>query len=348
MRNINVKFIADMWDLVKQCWRYRNEEEFRKLVLEGYQNPNLLELNSYGNEYPEQIIYHIGAFGCSVGFFAEFLYTLIRLYFATDRGLVPYVNWGKEFLYYEESGVDNEYNGFLYYFEPVSNVCSIKKALYVINAADCQISDVQNRCLHTYGYAVTDEYMDALSSMIRRYIRYNKKTKAYLENGYDQLIGGRRALAVHFRGTDYRRQYNNHPVFVTIEQEIEEVRKLLKLKGYEVIFLATDEQEAVSRFQQEFGDMVKTFEDTWRADSGDESVAYSHSDRKNHHYLLGLEVVRDQYMLTRCDGLVCGISNLTLSARMMRKAWYEQDYEDLVILNHDLCHNERNFSDAKH
>ena len=348
MKKMNVKLITDMKNLLKQCWRYRNEEEFKKLVLEGYRNPNLLELKSYGNEYPEKIIYHIGAFGCSVGFFAEFLYALIRLYFAKDRGFVPYINWGKDFLYYEESGVDDEYNGFLYYFEPVSEVQSINKASYVLDATSCQISDVQNRSLHTYGYAVTDEYMDALSSMIRKYIRYNEKTKTYLESGYDRLIGDRKALAVHFRGTDYRRQYNNHPVFVTVEQEIEEVRKLLNTKDYEVIFLATDEQDAVTRFRQEFGNLVEIFEDTWRADSGDESIAYSHSDRKNHHYLLGLEVVRDQYMLTRCDGLVCGISNLTLSARMMRKAWYDQDYEDLVILNHDLCHNERNFCDAKH
>ena len=348
MWNINIKLIADMKNLLKQCWRYRNEDEFKRLVLAGYQNPNLLELKKYGNEYPERIIYHIGAFGCSVGFFAEFLYALIRLYFATDRGLVPYIDWGKEFLYYEENGVDNEYNGFLYYFEPVSDVCSIKKASYVLEATNYQISDVQNRCLHTYGYAVTDEYMDALSDMIKKYIRYNEKTKVYLESGYDQLIGGRKALAVHFRGTDYRRQYNNHPVFVTIEQEIEEVRKLIKTKDYEVIFLATDEQDAVVRFRQEFGDLVKCFEDTWRANGGDESVAYSHSDRKNHHYLLGLEVIRDQYMLTRCAGLVCGISNLTLSARMMRRAWYSQDYEDLVIVNHDLCHNERNFCDANH
>jgi len=348
MKTISRKRIADIKKVLKKCWQYRNEDEFVRLVMNGYRNPNLLELKSYGNEYAGKIVYHIGAFGCSVGFFAEFLYALIRMYFATDRGLIPYIEWGKEFLYYEKDGVDNEYNAFLYYFAPVSDVCDIKNASYVLEATSCQISDVQNRCLHTYGYAVTDEYMDALSNMIKKYIRYNEKTRAYLERSYTQLIGGSKALAVHFRGTDYRRQYNNHPVFVTIEQEIEEVHKLINTKDYEVIFLATDEQEAVTRFRQEFGDSVKVFEDTWRADSGDESVAYSHSARKNHHYLLGLEVLRDQYMLTRCDGLVCGISNVTLSARMMRKAWYNKDYEDLIVLNHDLCHNERNFCDAKH
>ena len=338
---------SEMMAFLHQCRIKRNDADFRKLVLQGYHNPNFLELYSNGNEYRGKVVYHIGAFGCSVGFFAEFLYTLIRLYYAADRGFAPYVYWGNDFLYYESSGVEGEYNAFQYYFAPVSEVTGIDQAAHVLDATDYHIHDVQDR-LNTHGYAVTDEYMDALSDMIKRYIRYNQRTKTYLEDGYDALIGNKRALAVHFRGTDYRRQYNNHPVFVTIEQEIEKVKELLTTGRYDVIFLATDEQEAVEIFRREFGDIVKEFEDTWRASDGDESVAYSHSDRKNHQYLLGLEVLRDQYMLTRCTGLVCGISNLTLSARMMRKAWYDEAYDDLVIINHDLCHNDRRFCDARH
>lgn len=338
---------SEMRAFLHQCRIKRGDKEFRKLVLEGYHNPNFLELHSYGNEYRGKIVYRIGAYGYSVGFFAEFLYTLIRLYFASDRGFTPYVCWEKDFLYYEKDGFDGEYNAFLYYFEPVSEVLAIDQAAHVLEATHEHIHSVQDE-LDTHGYSVSDEYMTGLSNMIKKYIRYNDKTKAYLEDGYDTLIGNKRALAVHFRGTDYRRQYNNHPVFVTIEQEMEKVRELLTTEKYDVIFLATDEQEAVDVFRNEFGDKVKVFEDTWRADGGDESVAYSHADRKHHRYLLGLEVLRDQYMLTRCDGLVCGISNLTLSARMMRRAWYDKDYEDLVILNHDLCHNDRQFCDAKH
>lgn len=338
---------SEMLAFLHQCRIKRGDVDFRKLVMEGYHNPNFLELHSYGNEYRGRVVYHIGAFGCSVGFFAEFLYTLIRLYYATDRGFVPYVYWGNDFLYYEPDGVEKEHNAFQYYFEPVSEVTCIDHAAHVLDATDYHIHDVQDQ-LNTHGYAVTDEYMDALSDMIKKYIRYNQRTKEYLEDGYDTLIGDKKALAVHFRGTDYRRQYNNHPVFVTIEQEIKKVQELFATGKYDVIFLATDEQEAVEAFRNEFGDIVKIFEDTWRAEDGDESVAYSHADREHHHYLLGMEVVRDQYMLTRCDGLICGISNLTLSARMMRKAWYDKSYDDLVILNHELCHNDRQFCDETH
>jgi len=334
-------------EFLRQYRLYGREEEFKKLVLEGYHNPDFLEIISRGDDYRGQVVYHIGAYGCSVGFFAEFLFLLIRLYYAEDRGFTPYVCWGDDFLYYEADGIENEQNAFLYYFCPVSQVENSENAAHVLMATHYHIQDVQKR-LNTHGYVVSQEYMDALSNMIKKYICYNEKTKVYLEKGYEQLIGHKKALAVHFRGTDYRRQYNNHPVFVTIEDEIEKARELYNTKGYETIFLATDEQEAVEAFRKEFGDLVKVFEDTWRADGGDESVAYSHAQREHHHYLLGLEVLRDQYMLTRCDGLICGISNLTLSAQMMRKAWYNKDYDDLIILNHEVCHNDRQFCDAKH
>ncbi len=330
-----------------RCRIHRNEEEFRKMVLDGYHNPDFLKVQSYGNDYSGQIVYHIGAFGRSVGFFAEFLYALNRLYFASDRGLTPYIYWGDNFLYYEHSGVCQEQNAFLYYFEPVSHIKDIAHASHVITATGDHIRNVQD-CLDTRGYEVSDAYMDAMSNMVKKYIRYNAKTAAYLEKGYDELIGNRKALAVHFRGTDYRRQYNNHPVFVTLEQEVAKVHEIVVSQNYEVIFLATDEQEAVDVFRKEFGDIVKVFEDTWRSNGGDESIAFSHAERENHHYLLGLEVIRDQYMLMRCDGLVGGISNLTLAARMMRKAWFDKDYDDLVVIDHDLCRNDRKFSDASH
>lgn len=347
MKVPNRNEIVEILKVFNRCRIHYKKEDFRQFVLEGYHSADCLELSSYGNEYQGQIVYHINEFGRSVGFFAEFLYVLKRLYFASDRGFVPHIEWGNACLYYEDDGVDGEHNAFLYYFEPVSDVVSVEHAAHVIRAEEYHIGSVE-ASFHSVGYTVTDEYMDALSSMAKRYIRYNKKIMTYLQNGYDMLIGNRKALAVHFRGTDYRRQYNNHPVFVTIEQEIAKVREILNTKNYEIIFLATDEQEAVDVFRQEFGDKVKLFEDTWRAEDGDESVAFSHSNRENHHYLLGLEVLRDQYMLTRCEGLVCGISNLTLAARIMRKAWYDKDYEDLVILDGGLCHNTNRFWQAKH
>lgn len=330
-----------------RCFNLRRDPEFRNLVLNEYHSSKWLRVDNYGDQYHGEMVYLIKEFGGEVGFFSEVIFTLFRLFFADDRGLVPYVEWGADHLYYEPNGVNGENNVFLYYFEPVSEVKDIRDASYVVEASYDHIHELQDY-FDTHGYDVSELYQNSLSLMIRKYLRYNQKTKEYLEKEFDSLIGTKKSLAVHFRGTDFRRQYNNHPVFVTIEEEIEKVHELIEKKGYEVIFLATDEQKAVEIFRHEFGDMVKTYSDTWRAAEGDESVAYSHADRENHHYLLGLEVIRDQYSLTRCDGLVCGVSNLTLVARMMRQAWYSQEYEDLVIVDNGICVNDKAFCNATH
>lgn len=334
-------------ELWHRCWELHNNQEFRDFVLKEYPSSKWLKVNTFGDEHKGEIIYFINEYGESVGFFSEVIFTLFRLYFAYERGFVPYVEWGVNHLYYEPKGVNGIKNVFLYYFEPVSDVQKISNAAYVVESSHSHILELQNK-FDTHGYDASDLYMDALSLMIKKYLRYNETTLTYLEKEFDSLIGNKKSLAVHFRGTDYRRQYNNHPVFVTIEQEMEKVHELIEKKGYEVIFLATDEQNAVEIFRREFGDIVKTYTDTWRAVDGDESVAYSNAERDNHHYLLGLEVIRDQYSLTRCDGIVCGVSNLTLVARMMRRAWYEKEYEDMVIIDNGICRNDKAFCDAIH
>ena len=129
---------------------------------------------------------------------------------------------------------------------------------------------------------------------------------------------------------------------------MEEVKKLLNSKDYEQDFMATDEQRAVDMFRQEFGSLVKVYDDTFRDEGGDESVAFSTAERRNHKYLLGREVLRDQYTLTNCAGLVCGYSNVTFLARIMRKAWYDNNYDDYVLINNGIYHNNNNFWESGH
>lgn len=314
------------------------------MVLEGYQNPDFLELHHFGDEYEGKVIYCARATGDGIGFFAELGMTLLKLYFADVRGFVPYVNWGDNYLYYEPEGIQGEKNAFLHYFKPVSEIENIERASHVVYSEDSHTNQVKG----LYGavsYEVSDDYVDAMARMLKKYIGYNDKTHLYLQEEYNKLLGDKKTVGVHFRGTDFKKLYNNHPVPVRIEQEIEKVKELLEQKGYEQIFLATDEEEAVRQFRQAFGDKVRIYEDTFRNEESDESIAFSQSGRENHHYKLGLEVLRDQYTLTRCDGLVCGYSNISFIARIMRRAWYVGEWSDYVLINNGLNHNNNRFSE---
>ena len=342
------KFLEKNEKLVfwNRCRIHRNKPDFRSLVLEGYKNPDYLEIHTLGDEYEGQTIYLADEQGHGMGFFAELGVTLIKLYFADARGFTPYVRWGKNYLYYEPDGINGEKNAFLYYFKPVSLVTDIEKAAHVIYSDMTHYEQVK-KLYDAVSYDVSEAYIDAMAKMMKKYIRYNTLTENYLKEEYNVLLGGKKTLGVHFRGTDFRRQYNNHPVAVRIEQEIEKVQELLVKAGYEQVFLATDENEAVVIFKKAFGDKVKVYNDTFRNDGGSDSIAFSCAGREYHKYKLGLEVLRDQYTLTHCAGLVCGYSNVTFITRIMRKSWFENDFEDFELINNGINHNNNYFSKRK-
>lgn len=333
--------------LYNRCRIHGNKPDFVNFVLDGYQNPDFLHLYSYGDEYKGETIYLVDEQGGGVGFFAELGVTLIKLYFADERGFIPYVQWGENYLYYEPDGIDGEKNAFLHYFAPVSHVNDIQHARHVVKSEMRHYEQVK-ALFGAVSYDVSEEYVEAMADMMKKYIRYNDKMETYLALKYKELLGAKRTIGVHYRGTDFRKQYNNHPVAVRIEQTLEETDKLMQSGKYEQIFLATDENEAVLKFRERFGDLVKIYDDTFRDDSGDDSIAFSESDREHHKYLLGLEVLRDQYTLTNCSGLVCGYSNVTFLVRIMRKAWHDQAFEDYVLINNGIYHNNNNFWESGH
>lgn len=334
---------------LNRCRIHKNDADFINLVLNGYHNPNLLEIENRGNDYPGETVYEINEFGGYVGFFGELKIALLKLYFADRRGFTPYIYWGTDNLYHEEKEVLGTTNAFLYYFEPVSNVSDSSNAGYLIKAKDEHIDNVEKE-LNSKAYNISEEYYDALVRMLKKYIVYNTTTREYLQKSFSELIGDKKTLAVHFRGTDYRRQYNNHPIFVTAEEELEIAKDIFAKGEYEQIFLATDEIDAVELFKEYFGDRLVYYPDVYRAsaDGEGDSVAFSDVKRENHHYKLGLEVLRDQYTLSACDGLICGISNITLIARAMRDAYYDNPFEDLKVIDHGLNSNSNSFSKASH
>ena len=331
---------------LNRCRIHRKEADFTDMVLNGYRSPSFVKISENGDMYPGRIVFRINEFGLYNGFFSEFLFVLKKLLFADARGFVPMVYWGEDFQYYEPDGVDGELNAFKHYFNQLSDVDDTSKASFVITADDSHLDWVYRK----YGckaYEYPDEYIERLSAAAQKYVSYNDHLKTSLEKVFSKLTENKKTLAVHFRGTDYRRGYNNHPIFVTVEEEIAKAREVMDKGGYELLFLATDEAKAVDSFKNEFGDRLRYFEDVKRGSADDDSVAFD-SDKSGSRYRLGFEVVRDQYFLTRCHGLICGVSNLTVAARVLRKAWYEEPYEDLIIIDHGYNHNKNSFSKAKH
>ena len=148
-----------------RCRLHSGKADFRRMVLEGYHSPDFLEVVHRGDEYRGCTVYHIQETGNGIGFFAELGMTLIKLYFADERGFVPYVCWGDRYVYYEPDGIRGEKNAFLHYFKPVSEVAGVECAAHVVGQAPWHCEQVK-ALYGAVSYDVSQAYVDAMADML--------------------------------------------------------------------------------------------------------------------------------------------------------------------------------------
>lgn len=320
--------------------KHINDDEYLNFFINRENNALLLEFQSYGISCEGKRIYLINEVGKGYGFFAEFHTLLQKLAFADYFHLTPYIVWGTEFLYYEKS-LDIIKNGFEYFFQQPNQISEeeIRTADLLTISKMGQARWIEER--YERGYDLSDSYLNMISDIYRKYICLNEKTYKRLDKEIGTILKDKLTLAVHYRGTDYKVNYDNHPVCIEIEQEIQVIKEAVQKYHYEQIFLATDDLTAVNEFKKEFGDKMVFYADVVRGDSN-VSVAFSDEKRQYHHYLLAYEVLRDMYTLSACQGLVAGVSQVSICARIVKKARNEI-YQFQKIIDNGKNYNNKKF-----
>lgn len=329
--------IKDTYEYFRFCFQKRNDVRFKKIIRSIGDAPELVDLKHYGEKNSEKPIYHILPGASGSGFFADFNRLLAYLYYADYFGLQPVIEFDPGFMYAEKEPVNGTTNPFEYYFEQPSRI-----SLDDVYSSRCVIqSRKENAALagrlnsSGYGYDFSDEYIKEMGRIVREYITLNSKTQEYFSLK-TVLTDSKKYLGVHVRGTDFKRNYKGHPVSIPVEDYVSATKDLMKEGAYDFVFLATDDENALDTFKKTFGDRLCFNRDITRS-AEDETVMRSQSDRENHHYKLGLEVLSDAYTLGRCDGLVAGVSQVSTAARFWKAADKEK-YEDLRILFEGINH----------
>lgn len=293
----------------------------------------------------DKTIYYINEENGDLGFFAMYRYWLEYLYFADVCGYIPVIDVGKDFAYYDNSLIMNTKNVFEYYFiQPTSiNVTEAKHSSKVI------FSDIIHRQMveliftgKRSHYDCSLRYLQFMGYIARKYLKYNVATQNYIDRGIAELgFKEQKVVGVHIRGTDFRKKYNNHPLFVTEEECFNAIEHLFDNKEYSKIFLATDDQNILDVFINKYGDKIIYYSDVMRS-KVKTSVAFIKSNRDRHKYKLGLEVIRDMYTLSQCDGLIAGVSQVAICARINKLARKEK-YKDIIIIDKGIYKNEHHF-----
>lgn len=316
----------------QRCIRRSKDYSFVDEVLDIGKDPLRIRIKQFGNKNPGRLIYIAQTMGCD-GFFAELRFILHEIYFAESFGMTPVVLMPNASCYSEEYPVNGTMNPFEYYFKPVSDV-SIEDAM--LSCAVVEHNYYQRQYIEKVygmksGYLPSEDYMMKMAELVRKYVYLNDVVATSVNTGISKLLKDKRTLGVHVRGADFKRHYINHPNMVTIDEYVAVVQEVMRGGIFEQIFLATDDLKAVEIFSRTFGDAVVYYSDVVRTD-GDETVMKSSSDRGNHHYKLGLEVIRDMYTLSACDGIIAGLSNVSIFARIVKLS-KDEDYFEKRYLN---------------
>lgn len=323
-----------------KAFKHINDKEYLDFFINRENNPMLLEFEKRGEDGIGDCIYLIEEVGEGYGFFAEFHTMLQKIIFAETFHLKPYIYWGKKFLYYEEE-IKNTQNAYEYLFEAINGELG-----NVINSADLltlskmgQAGWVEKR--YHRGYDLSQEYLEIAADVYKRYIRLNSRITSKMQEEIRGILGDKKTIAAHYRGTDFKMNYDNHPVCVTLEQELKVIRQAMRDEQFEQIFLATDDKAAIEAFQAEFKEKVVFYSDVVRSNDMT-SVAFSESTREAHHYLLAYEVLRDMLTLAACDGLIAGVSQVSICARIA-KASTGKEYSFLHIIDNGKNYNSKKF-----
>lgn len=323
------------------CLPHGDDNRFVESVKSIGREYNLVEIEKNSKPCDGSIVYHIAMLPSGAGFFADFNKLLSYLYFADEMGVIPVVEFSRESRYAEKHPVNGTSNPYEYYFIQPANVSleEIYGMNMVLKSRRENIVLANSLNDQSGGYVKTDRFLEEMSGVFAKYIKYNSITQNMLERDAKRIEIWKKTLGVHVRGTDFKYNYNGHPVLISPDEYLDKVVQIFSKGIYEQIFLATDDLNALRVFKDYFGSKIVFFDNTIRAE-GMESVMNSAPIRENHHYLLGYEVLRDMDILSRCEGLVAGLSQVSYAARIAKLSRKER-YMDEEILTKGINYHRR-------
>lgn len=328
---------------LQRVWRHRNDEDFVHRVMHIHHDPDLFRIRSLGSAYPTRNIYLV-TLEASAGLGATLRIVLLALRVADRLGLAPVIIFAPATCAYTEpEPIRGTTNAFEYYFEQPTDV-SVDMALHGCNVflyntahdlrAEREMCDVSSP--HRANYDVDNAYLEILAALFRKYLRLNEETRTRIDRDCRTLFGGsaRRLLGVHLRGTDFRQAWVGHPRVVDAKSYIPEIDRAMSHGLFDGIFLATDDAGELDILRHRYGDRLLYYEDTQRG-CGNVGVHLAKGERPLNHYLNGLEVLRDMYTLAACDGLICGLSQVSFMTRIIRMST-GTPYALLRVIDHGL------------
>lgn len=231
----------------------------------------------------------------NAGFFSNFRGTLYTFHKCNELGLTPYVEW-KSGLYYDSNIGPNWWE---YYFEQIGN-----------------INDKDKRHLsHDMSWNRQKITRERSNKLIKQYVKIKPHITEKINNFWsgnfektDNVLGIHLRLTDKFNCTSHGEPVTGKPI--SIDEYIKHAKIYIEKNENVKIFLATDSVDGIRKLQEVFGDRLVYRKDVIRS-SGTVSI---HHGMKGYNYKKGEDVLVDCLLLSKCNFIFKGISNVAVCA----------------------------------
>ncbi|ONI38078.1 hypothetical protein AN396_11700 [Candidatus Epulonipiscium fishelsonii] len=295
----------------------------------------LVRLRYYGSikkykKYPQHKFYVI-ANAWRSGFFASFNYVLKNLIIADIKGYIPIIDMQNyKTLYNEDYKFKNTFNAWEYYFYQPTKISlnEVYKSKNVKISGN-GYSEIEVPLYKANGNKKpTKKQIEQLNCYIKKYIKIKPYVEDIVQRTQKDFSQFNKIVGVHVRATDMYTEGGHHPIPPGLQRIIPRIDFVLKKYGVDGIFVCTDDTGSLEILQKRYGSKI-ICTNSVRANKGSNTGIHhdkSLSNRKNHKYLLGLEVLVDMLLLSRCNLLIGGHSSVTYTAMMFNNNQYKKVY----------------------
>lgn len=313
---------------------FRKKLKNYKLVLFAYNQYKFVLNKFYEFKTREKYVKKRGAIGTpyyvvrrfrQAGFFSNYFYVLGKIIYAKEKGYQVVVDMQNyDCLYRECDAINGTLNAWEYYFFQPDSVTldeAYNSGNYVLSS-DKYFYDKVPFYEGRFRRFPDGECINLLRPYIEKHLKirpqYIEKANAFFDREIDKLV----VLGVHIRGTDMRTTAN-HPIPASLEDYFSAIDYHISSLKIDTILLCTDEQCTIREMKKRYNDRV-VFTSSFRSEDG-KSIHNEQRDvnRENHRYKMGEEVLLDAILLSKCDYLLCGHSNVAYAAIVFNDGNYK-------------------------
>ena len=252
-----------------------------------------------------------------IGLFAYLRRASEFLYYCDRMGFTPLLKWSNSD--YVDSSITDTDNAFEYFYRQPGGISEVPDCAAVVNYAPGNLTMARSFIRSSFLSETGVDFLRATGSVAAKYLVLKDSVAKAVGDFLSEMEIGDDTLGVHIRGTDIRKVYKNHPVFIEPRDYYPMIDEAIAKHGFQKIFLATDDVEILSEFLEHYKTLDIRYSQTVVRGSG---VLGIHKEAAFNDaispYREGVNALCDAYALAACGGIISGLSHLPMFSRMLR------------------------------